>query len=108
MSKIQHEAARKLLPIISSAVATHRLLTYGIAAKELGRDPKTNSRMVAQVCDLLDAAAAFAGVPLLALVTVREMSGNINRRAWTANGESGRRDAIITRSLRHKFDQSDF
>jgi hypothetical protein len=106
MSTIQHEEAQKLLPIISSAVTTHKLLTYRTAAKELGRNPKTNSRMVAQVCDLLDAAAAFASVPLLALVTVRELSGNINRKAFA--GESSRREAIINRSLAHKFSAADF
>jgi hypothetical protein len=82
VSTIQHAEARKLLPIISSAAATHRLLTYRTAAELLGRDPHKNSRMVAQVCDLLDAAAALGGVPLLALVTVRELSGDINRKAW--------------------------
>jgi hypothetical protein len=109
MSTIQHREARKLLPIISSAAATHKLLTYRTAAKELGRNPKTNARMVAQVCDLLDAAAAFAGVPLLALVTVRELSGDINRKAWTGNNvEPWRREAIINRSLQHKFSHADF
>jgi hypothetical protein len=29
MSTIQHVEARKLLAVISSAVTTHRLLTYG-------------------------------------------------------------------------------
>ena len=109
MSTIQNAEARKLLPIIFSAVETRKLLTYRTAAKELGRNPKTNSRMVAQVCDLLDAAAAYAGVPLLALVTVRELSGDINRRAWTSNdSESSRREAIINRSLRHQFTKADF
>jgi hypothetical protein len=107
MITIQHAEAQKLLPIIASAAATHKLLTYKTAAKELGRDPKTNSRMVAQVCDLLDAAAAYAGVPLVALITVRELSGDINRKAWTGNG-SGYREAIIERSLRHKFNKDDF
>jgi hypothetical protein len=50
-----------------------RLLTYQTAGQALGRDPVNNSRMVAQVCDLLDAVAALAGVPLLALVMVREV-----------------------------------
>jgi hypothetical protein len=88
MSTIQQLEARKLLAVISSAVTTHRLLTYRTAAQALGRDPLTNSRMVAQVCDLLDAAAALAGVPLLALVMVREISGDINRKAWTGEGKA--------------------
>jgi hypothetical protein len=107
MSAIQHAEARKLLKIISSALAKHKApLDYKRAAKALGRDPKTNSRMVAQVCDLLDAAAAFAGVPLLALVMVRESVGQkqINRKAWTGNDvEPGCRDKIIDRSLQHIF-----
>jgi hypothetical protein len=109
MSTIQHAEARKLLDVIASAVATHRLLTYRSAAKALGRDPANNSRMVAQVCDLLDAAAALAGTPLLALVMVRELSGEINRKAWTGEDtKPGRREAIINRSLSHRFTSDDF
>ena len=109
MATIQHEAAQKLLPIIFSAAKTHKLLTYRTAAKDIGRDPIKNSRMIAQVCDLLDAAAAFAGVPLLALVTVRELSGDINRKAWTGEDvDPGLRDPIISRSLGHKFSAADF
>jgi hypothetical protein len=65
--------------------------------------------MVAQVCDLLDAAAALAGTPLLALVMVRELSGEINRKAWTGEDtKPGRREAIINRSLSHRFTSDDF
>jgi predicted HNH restriction endonuclease len=113
MSTIQHVEARKLLAIISSAVTTHRLLTYRSAAKALGRNPANNSRMVAQVCDLLDAAAALAGTPLLALVMVRELSGEINRKAWKKpwteeDAKPGRRELIIKRSLGHRFTGEDF
>jgi hypothetical protein len=95
--------------MISSAAKTHKLLTYKTAAELLGRDPKTNSRMVAQVCDLLDAAAALAGVPLLALVMVRELSGDINRKAWTGDERSAlQREAIIKRSLHYQFSNVDF
>jgi hypothetical protein len=105
---IQHDEARRLLPIIVAATKSHRLLNYQMAATELGR-PKNNSRMVAQVCDLLDAAAALAGVPLLALWTVREASGHINRKAWTGFGvEPELREAIIELSRVHTFTQSDF
>jgi len=65
--------------------------------------------MVAQVCDLLDAAAALGGVPLLALVTVRELSGDINRKAWTGDEWSvAHREAIINRSVHHQFSDADF
>lgn len=108
MADIQHQDARKLLRIISSAVTTQKDLTYWEAAKLMGRmPPEYHSRAVAQMCDLLDAAACLAGVPLLALVAVREKSGEINPKAWKK--EYGvRRDAIIKRSLEHRFGPADF
>ena len=108
MSKTQHLAAQRLLPVLVEAARTHKLLTYQTAAKAIGRDPKKNARMVAQVCDLLDAAAAFAGVPLLALIVVREASGDINRSAWVRDTPSGVREKIISRSLQHQFTADDF
>lgn len=110
MSKIQHAEARKILKLIETAIADHEApLDYRRSAEALGRNPKTNSRMVAQVCDLLDAAAALAGVPLLALVMVRELSGKVNRKAWTRTSvEASHRDAIIDLSLHHHFTAADF
>jgi 5-methylcytosine-specific restriction endonuclease McrA len=104
MSKIQHSEAQRLLPIIYKAVKSDRLLTYTTAASALGRDPKKSARMVAQVCDLLDAAAVLAHVPSLALVAVREISGDINRRAWAGHAL---RNAIIEKSKNHKFSSED-
>jgi len=106
MADIQHKDAQKLLGIISSAMAKGHLLTYREAADLLGR-PSNHSRAVAQVCDLLDAAACLAGVPLVALVAVRADSQKINPKAWKEERGS-RRDAIIHRSLVHKFGSSDF
>jgi len=59
------------------------------------------------MCDLLDAAACLAGVPSLALVAVREETGEINRNAWKREYGS-RRDAIISRSLDYHFRDADF
>jgi hypothetical protein len=59
------------------------------------------------MCDLLDAAACLAGVPLLALVRVHEKSGEINSKAWK-NEYGPRRDAIIKRSEDHQFLPKDF
>jgi hypothetical protein len=103
MAGIQHQDARRLLGIISSAIEYGNRLTYWEAARRMGRvPPGKHSRAVAQMCDLLDAAACVAGVPLLALVAVREKSGEINPNAW--KDEYGpRRDAIIRRSLDHQF-----
>ncbi|HEY5305836.1 MAG TPA: HNH endonuclease signature motif containing protein [Pseudolabrys sp.] len=106
MSELQHTEARRLLQILAAAVPD-QILTYTTAAEALGRDPKTNSRMVAQCCDLLDAAAAMAGVPLLALFWVREKSGKINHKAWKDHGPEVR-NAVIALSQRHTFTDADF
>jgi 5-methylcytosine-specific restriction endonuclease McrA len=109
MSKIQHQTAHRLLPILAKVVLDGEPPpSYTEAARLLGRDPKRNARMVAQVCDLLDAAAACAGVPLLALITVREKSGEINRKAWVSGVPVGLRGDIISRSERHRFTTKDF
>jgi hypothetical protein len=108
MSTIQHDEARKMLPIIAAATRSHRLLNYQTVAAELGR-PRDNARMVAEVCDLLDSAAALAGVPLLALRMVRVASGEINPKAWTGKDAApGRRQAIIANSMDHRFTEADF
>lgn len=108
MSNIQHRTALAAIPIIRAAASERRLLTYQKLARELRRDPLRDSRMIAQVCDLLDASAALAGVPLAALVLVRNAEGRINPMAWKANTPKGVREAIIDRSLRHRFSDDDF
>jgi len=106
---VQHLEAQRLLPILAEAARRKKPYTYKSAAKALGRDPRRNARMVAQVCDLLDAAAAIAGVPSLALFTVREATGAINTKAWR-KGEfpPGLRDAIVSRASLHTFTRHDF
>ena len=108
MADLQHKDARKLLRIISLSLANGSILTYQKAAESMGRVPAQNhSRAIAQMCDLLDAAACLAGVPLLALVKVREESGEVNPKAWK-NEYGPRRDDIIKRSLDHRFGDADF
>ncbi|WP_271591997.1 HNH endonuclease [Bradyrhizobium sp. CCBAU 65884] len=97
----QYDEAKRLLPIIATAARAGQHLTYQIAAEKLGR-PKNNARTVAQVCDLLDAAAALADVPLLALTTVLTVGLRVNPAAW-ADTEPEIRNAIINRSKAHKF-----
>jgi hypothetical protein len=106
MASIQHQEAKKLLRIISAKNWNNK--SYWDAAKAMGRvPPQDHSRAIAQMCDLLDAAACLAGVPLFALVAVRERTGEINPKAWKK--EFGpRRDAIIKRSLEHHFSFADF
>jgi HNH endonuclease len=104
----QNREALRLLSVVKRVLPTHRLLTYKSAALELGR-PASHARAVAQVCDLLDAATALAKVPLLALIAVREASGDINRKAWTGSTiPAGLKDQIIKQSLAHRFVDRDF
>jgi hypothetical protein len=104
VSEIQHQAARNLLPVVWDAATKGSPLTYKSAASVLGRNPDKNQRMVAQVCDLLDAAAAYAGVPLLAFPTVREQGGGFNRKAFAREPY---RDKLLAMSLQHKFTVED-
>ena len=104
-SRKQHDEAKRLLPIIVAAAKSHKLLTYQTAAQKLGR-PKNHACAVAQVCDLLDAAAAIADVPVLALTTVLDSNLRVNREAW-AELPHWIRDAIIKRSQRHTFTKAD-
>lgn len=107
LSETQHQLAHQLLSIIREANASHRLLTYQTAAERLGR-PFNNARAIAQVCDLLDAAAALAKVPLLALIAVRAASGEINPKAWVKGAPTGVREAVIKCSRAHMFTDDDF
>jgi hypothetical protein len=106
MAEIQNADAHRLLTILSSEAVAATPLTYQGAAAALGRDPKTNARTVAQMCDLLDAAAALARVPLLALVRVRNVKGEINPKAFRQ--EPSLRTALIEQSQKHKFTADDF
>lgn len=104
MAQVQHRDAAKLLHMIRRQGDRHPLLTYETAALALGR-PAAHARAVAQMCDLLDAAAALAGIPALAMVKVRSKGGVINEKAW--RGEHPR-ELIISRSLGHVFTDQDY
>lgn len=107
MSTVQHQLAHKLLALIRDANATNTFLTYQTAAQKLGR-PKNNARATAQICDLLDAAAALAQVPLLALVKVLTSSNKINPKAWVKDTPAGVREKVIECSRAHTFTDQDF
>ena len=71
------------------------------------------ARIMGAACDLLDAAAAFEGIPALALVRVRTESGEINTKAWKPKrqadtSETHYRDVIIARGLAHNHTASDY
>lgn len=103
----QHEIARRALAAIAAGLDGHPPLTYQGIAAALGRNPENDARAIAQACDLLDAAAAYAGVPLLALIKVREASGEVNAKAWTRGPYAGHREAILDRSRTHSFVPAD-
>jgi hypothetical protein len=105
---VQHEGARRLLALLQAEYTPERPFTYESAAEKLGR-PIDHARAVAQMCDLLDAAAAYARTPLLALVAVRSKDGHINRKAWTGpDVPPGVKDRIVAHSLRWSFSKSDY
>jgi hypothetical protein len=70
-------------------------------------DYEKQSRPVAHICNLLDAAACLAGVPLLAMVAVRDINGEINPTAWEKEYGAARL-AILDRSRSHSFSDADF
>ena len=103
MSKIHQREARRLLPILYRTARNGAILTYQSAARELGRDPNKNARTVGQICNLLDAAAVWANVPLLALFYVRDASLEINRKAFPRPLSN----AIVEKARRHTFTEAD-
>jgi len=106
MTKIQHTDALRALDFIIEAYKAMEAFTYQTLAIKLGRDPNINAKAVAQMCDKLDAAAAFADIPLLALRVIRNVDGEINPKAFKKRGAL--RDKIIARSLAHYFTEDDF
>lgn len=103
---IQHQMARHALPIIAEKAKAGGELTYTSLAGALGRSQK-DARAVAQVCDLLDAAATLARRPLMALWTVRTAAGHINPHAWKKDALPGLRDALIEEARLHTFSDAD-
>lgn len=107
-ASVQHEGARKLLAILRAVSSGDEPLTYASMAEKIGR-PRKDARAVAQMCDLLDAAAAYSRTPLLALTAVLASSGVVNPKAWTGPGiPSTVRDAIVEQSQRWKFWDDDY
>ncbi len=108
MSETQHTRAKELLAIIARVGAHSGKLTYRSAAETMGMsDYEKQSRPVAHICNLLDAAACLAGVPLLAMVAVRDINGEINPKAWEKEYGAARL-AILDRSRSHSFSDADF
>ena len=101
----QHKLARQVLRLIEANGSSSGALTYSGVAKALQR-PENHARAVAQACDLLDAAACFAGIPLLALAKVLTKAGTINPKAWQE--DTALRDAILRRSSSYSFTIKDY
>lgn len=96
-----------MLNIISSAREKNEKLTYSGVATRMGR-PQSHSRAMASACNLLDAAACLAGVPLLALVVVLTQLEDINPDAFKTVLDEYQRKTIIERSDLHKFERAEY
>lgn len=108
MTSVQHAGAERLLRIIRDHQKRGVPLTYADAAVQMGRG-RNNGRAVASMCDLLDAAAAFSGRPLLALVAVKSANHEFNPKAWTGkNVPSDLRERVFKKSLAHNFTPEDY
>jgi 5-methylcytosine-specific restriction endonuclease McrA len=73
----------------------------------MGR-PRDHARAIASACNLLDAAACYAGVPLVALMAVLAESGRVNPEAFATGFDKSQRKAIIERSQLHQFVATDY
>lgn len=102
----QHWVARQALPLIAKAAVAGTTLTYQGLATALDR-PSGHARAMAQVCDLLDSAATLSHRPLMALWTVRNARGKVNKDAWTKNTIEGLRDELLKQAERHQFTEAD-
>ena len=105
-ASVQHEAARQALVAIAAKAKDGQHLSYQELAEALGRKP-TDARAMAQVCDLLDSAAALARRPLMALWTVRNASRNVNSQAWVKDTLPGLRELLIAEARAHRFSDAD-
>lgn len=107
-ASVQHEGARKILAVLRAIRAGGKPLTYASLAEQIGR-PRKDARAVAQMCDLLDAAAAYSRIPLLALTAVLASTGEVNPKAWAGSGiTSTVRDAIVQQSQSWRFSSDDY
>lgn len=102
----QHRVARQALPHIAEAAVAGTTLTYQGLATALDR-PSGHARAMAQVCDLLDSAATLSHRPLMALWTVRNARGEVNKKAWTKNTIEGLRDELLKEAKDHQFSMAD-
>ena len=102
----EHKEARRLLPLLFKANREHRFMTYVDAVKALGWDLRGSTRMMGNVTHLLDAAAALANVPLLALHTVRA-NGGFGANCEAFHNETELRAQLLAEAAAHTFTQTD-
>ena len=107
MSEIQDQDAKAALELIIAARREHRVYTYQSLALALERDPETDARAVAQVCDKLDAACAYAGVPQLPLAVVRTADGRVNPKSL-GYCCARRRERVVDAAVYHRFSEAEF
>lgn len=108
MASIQHAGAEHLLSIIRNHQRRGAPLTYADAAVAMGRH-RDHGRAVASMCDLLDAAAALSGRPLLALIAVKSADHQFNPKAWAGDDvPDDLRERVFRKSLAHTFTSEDY
>ncbi len=102
--RTQHKIARQVLPLIFAAESEGRDLSYKALLQKIGRAPD-EGRMMGAVCDLIDAASALAGVPLISLWRVKTAGREHNPRAFADN--PGLKKALLDEARRHVFTDAD-
>ena len=101
----QHEIAREVLPIIMNAAKHGKRITYADIAAHIGLDKSKNGRLIGGVMDLIDAGSALAGIPLVALYTVRDSYERINPKAF--HDRPALRQNLIERAQKYAFTDAD-
>ena len=102
---VQHSRAKEALELIFKAEFADEPLTYQSLLNALGLNPK-GTQMMGGVCDLLDAAAALAGVPPIALWRVRSVKGEHNPKAFAPNHAF--RKELMAQARHHHFTGEDY
>lgn len=113
---VQHKEPRRLLPpalepsvpfeektIGEQHKEAHRLLSLLFEASRRDWDLRASTRMKGDITDLLDAAAVLAGVPLIALYTLRGSRPTCE----ALNNDPDLCEQLLEEAKRHAFTQTD-
>ncbi len=104
----QHTDAIALIRAIGARIAAGNrepIVGYKAAAVLIGRNAANDARYMGQVCSLCDAAAFFAGWPMLTLHFVRKPDGQINEQSFT-DWWSRWKPSLIETAMSHEWQPS--